>query len=101
MVSMALEEKYQTLFEQECFKLSEIVLDKLKRLEINPDDTKAMEDMLQSADIIIGDSRFINNYELEKTASLMIKTFNGKKSASGKAKELRYFMEFFSKFLKY
>lgn len=101
MVSMALEEKYLTLFEQECLKLSKTVLFNLKRLENNPNDTKAIEDILQSADILIGDSRFINNYELEKIASSMITTFNGKKTVSGKINELKYFIGFFSKFVKF
>ncbi len=96
---MALAEKYVILFLKECLDLSEIVLNKLHKLKVNPNDNEVIERMLQAADTMIGDSRFIKNKELEQACMLLVKTFNEVENVSDKSKEVDFFIEIFSKII--
>ncbi len=96
---MALAEKYVILFQKECSNLSNIVLNNLIRLKINPKDTDAIEQMLQAADTMIGDSRFIKNKELEQASILLVQTFKDVQDASQKHKEIEFFIEIFTKII--
>ena len=98
---MALAEKYVILFEKECSNLSNIVLNNLIRLKINPKDTNAIEQMLQAADTMIGDSRFIKNKELEQASILLVQTFQDVEDVSQKSKEIEFFIEIFTKMINY
>ncbi len=94
---MALAEKYVVLFQKECTSLSKTVLRNLKNLSKNPKDHEALENMLQAADTIIGDSRFINHKELEQASMLLVKAFNNVEDVSLKSKEIEFFTEVFTK----
>ncbi len=96
---MALAEKYVILFQKECSNLSNIILNNLIRLKINPKDTDAIEQMLQAADTMIGDSRFIKNKELEQASILLIQTFGEVEDVSQKSKEVKFFIEIFTKII--
>ena len=96
---MALAEKYVILFQKECSDLSKIVLNNLLELKVNPNDKDVIEKMLQAADTIIGDSRFIKNKELEQASMLLVKTFNETENASEKTKEIDFFVEVFTKII--
>ncbi len=96
---MALAEKYVILFQKECSNLSYIVLNNLIRLKINPRNTDAIEQMLQAADTMIGDSRFIKNKELEQASILLIQTFKDVQDVSQKHKEIEFFTEIFTKII--
>jgi chemotaxis protein histidine kinase CheA len=94
---MALAEKYVILFQKECTTLSKTVLKNLENLSKNPKDHDALEKMLQAADTIIGDSRFINHKELEQASMLLVKAFNNVEDISLKSKEIEFFTEVFTK----
>lgn len=94
---MALAEKYVILFQKECSDLSKIVLNNLHELKVNPHNNEVIEKMLQTADTIIGDSRFIKNTELEQASMLLVKTFNEVENVSDKSKEVDFFIEIFTK----
>ncbi len=94
---MALAEKYVILFQKECLDLSKTVLSNLHSLKVNPNDNEEIEKMLQAADTMIGDSRFIKNSELEQASLLLLKTFNEVENVSDKSKELDFFIEMFTK----
>ena len=96
---MALAEKYVILFQKECLDLSKTVLDNLHNLKVNPNDSEGIEIMLQAADTMIGDSRFIKNNELEQACLLLVKTFNEVENVSDKSKEVDFFIEIFSKII--
>lgn len=96
---MALAEKYVILFQNECLALSRTVLRNLQTLKINPNNSEGIEKMLQAADTMIGDSRFIKNKELEQACLLLVKTFNEVENVSEKSKELDFFIELFSKII--
>lgn len=96
---MALAEKYVILFQKECLDLSKTVLNNLNKLKVDPNDNEAIEMMLQAADTMIGDSRFIKNRELEQACMLLVKTFNEVENVSDKSKEVDFFIEIFSKII--
>jgi len=96
---MALAEKYVILFQKECLDLSGIVLNNLHQLKANPNDNDGIKKMLQAADTMIGDSRFIKNRELEQACVLLVKTFNGVENTSYNSKDLDFFIEIFSKII--
>ena len=96
---MTLAEKYVILFQNECLELSNIVLNNLQKLTINPENKDALEKMLQAADTIIGDSRFINNKELEQASTLLANTFNADDNMNYKSKELAFFTDVFTKII--
>ena len=96
---MALAEKYVILFQKECSDLSKIVLNNLHELKVNPNSNGVIEKMLQAADTIIGDSRFIKNRELEQASMLLVKTFNETENASDKSNEIDFFIEIFTKII--
>lgn len=95
---MALAEKYVILFQKECHDLSKVVLNNLHKLKENPNDYEGIEKMLQAADTIIGDSRFIKNKELEQASMLLLTTFN-LENVSDKSKEINFFIDIFTKIL--
>ena len=94
---MALAEKYVILFQKECLDLSKVVLEKLHKLKVNPNDNEAIEKMLQAADTMIGDSRFIKNEELEQACLSLVKTFNEVENVSNLSNEVDFFIEIFTK----
>ena len=96
---MALAEKYVIMFQKECSNLSIIVLNNLYRLKVNPRDSIAIEKMLQAADTMIGDSRFINQKEFEQVSMLLVKTFNQVEDVTEKSKEVEFFINIFTKII--
>ena len=98
---MALAEKYVIMFQKECSNLSIIVLNNLYRLKVNPKDSIAIEKMLQAADTMIGDSRFINQKEFEQASMLLVKTFNRVEDVTEKSKEVEFFIDIFTKIIKH
>ena len=97
---MALAEKYIILFQNECTSLSKIVLKNLKNLSKNPQNHAALEELLQAADTIIGDSRFINNKELELVSVELVREFNNVEDPSKKSMEVEFFTKLFTKIIK-
>ena len=97
---MALAEKYVIMFQKECSNLAIIVLNNLRKLKLNPKDSIAIEKMLQAADTMIGDSRFINQKEFEEASMLLVETFNRVGDATEKSKEIEFFIDIFTKIIK-
>ena len=96
---MVLAEKYVILFQKECSNLSKNVLNNLNNLKNNPYDYEEIERMLQAADTMIGDSRFIQNKELEQACTLLVKTFNEDENIAEKTNELDFFIDLFTKIM--
>src|SRR3972149_3959008 len=89
------------LFQKECSNLSIIVLNNLHRLKVNPKDSIAIEKMLQAADTMIGDSRFINLKEFEQASMLLVETFYRAEDLTEKSKEIEFFIDIFTKIIKH
>jgi chemotaxis protein histidine kinase CheA len=96
---MALEEKYVRVFRKECVQLSLIILDSLKILSVEPKNKVIIEKMVQSADTIIGDSRFVGDADLEKAAKMIVDSFKGVEDATDKFEELQFFTSVFQTIL--
>lgn len=72
---MALDLQYKAVFQKECNQLSLMVLGSLQKLSINPTDRQELSKLVQAADTIIGDARFLQDKELEKQATSIVKSF--------------------------
>jgi chemotaxis protein histidine kinase CheA len=74
---MTFDKKYKKAFESECNTLSQAVLGSLLKLAANPQDKKELSKLVQSADTIMGDARFLQDKKLEETAADVVKSFTG------------------------
>jgi len=74
---MALAQKHQEIFQFECNTLSQAVLGSLLKLATNPRDQQELSKLVQSADTIMGDARFLQDKELEQNATNIVKSFTG------------------------
>lgn len=74
---MALEPKYEVAFRSECNKLSQMVVGSLFKLASNPQDIEELDRLVQSADTIMGNARFLEDKELEESATRVVESFKG------------------------
>lgn len=74
---MTLGEKHRKAFQSEYNDLSQAVLDSLLKLAANPKDLKELSKLVQSADTIMGDARFLQDKKLEQNAKDIVKSFTG------------------------
>jgi len=72
---MALEYKYKVAFQKECNQLSQMVIGSLQKLATNPTDVTELRKMVQAADTIMGNARFLKDVELERHAAQIVKSF--------------------------
>ena len=72
---MALEQKYQIAFQSECNTLSQAVLGSLLKLAASPKDQQELSKLIQSADTIMGNARFLQDKKLEQNATDIVKSF--------------------------
>ena len=74
---MVLEQKYKKAFQSECNTLSQAVLGSLLKLATNPKDQQELTKLVQAADTIMGDARFLEDKKLEQNATDIVKSFTG------------------------
>ena len=74
---MELSQKHKEVFQSECNTLSQAVLGSLLKLAVNPRDKQELSKLVQSADTIMGDARFLENKKLEQNATDIVKSFTG------------------------
>ena len=74
---MVLEQKYKKAFQSECNVLSQAVFGSLQKLATNPKDQQELTKLVQAADTIMGDARFLEDKELEQNATDIVKSFTG------------------------
>ena len=72
---MELAQKHKEIFKSECNTLSQAVLGSLLKLAANPKDKQELSKLVQSADTIMGDARFLQDKELEQNATTIVKSF--------------------------
>ncbi len=94
---MALESKYHTAFKKECNTLSYMVLGSLQKLASNPTDIQELRNLVQAADTIMGDARFLQDRELEQSATRIVKSFDNVKDIREKINEYSIAYEQFGK----
>ena len=92
---MALEEKYVKVFRNECDYLSYVVLENLRNLTIHPENIESIMKVVQTADTIVGDSRFVGDKGLENAAKMVVKCFTGVRDARDKSEDLKFLIRVF------
>ncbi|MHB8601622.1 MAG: hypothetical protein ACYC6W_08150 [Nitrosotalea sp.] len=74
---MALIEAHKNLFLEECSRLTVLVFDCLQKLEKNPSDLDTIEKMVNTADVIRGGAKFLQDVDLELNSKMLIELFKG------------------------
>lgn len=92
---MALAQKHKEAFQSECNVLSQAVLGSLLKLAVNPRDKQEMYKLVQSADTIMGDARFLEDKKLEQNATEIVKSFTGTSDVRKKIDEFSLAFEQF------
>lgn len=77
LIKMELAQKHKEVFQFECNTLSQAVLGSLLKLAANPRDKQELSKLVQSADTIMGDARFLQDKKLEQNATMIVKSFTG------------------------
>ncbi|MEX2193485.1 MAG: hypothetical protein WD717_08950 [Nitrosarchaeum sp.] len=92
---MALAQKHKEIFQSECNTLSQAVLGSLQKLAANPKDKQELSKLVQSADTIMGDARFLEDKELEQNATNIVKSFTNTNDVRKKIGEFGIALEQF------
>ena len=95
---MTLMEKHRTMFLEESSRLTGLVLDCLQKLEENPNDCECIEKMVDTADIIMGDAKFLQDKDLEMDAKMIVDFFKGVQDVRERQKEFDLVKRHFGKF---
>ena len=96
---MALSEKHEDVFNAECNSLSLMVAGSLQKLAENPKDKQRLMKMVQSADTMMGSSRFLQNKDLEQIAKLTMDAFHGLDDATEKLDDIKLFTKIYFQIL--
>jgi hypothetical protein len=72
-----LSETHKKAFQSECNALSQAVLGSLLKLAEKPKDLEELSKLVQSADTLMGDARFLQDKMLEQNATDIVKSFTG------------------------
>ncbi len=85
---MALIEAHKNLFLEECSRLTLLVFDYLQKLEKNPSDLDTIERLVNTADVIRGGAKFLQDVDLELNSKILIELFKGAHDVQDRKKEL-------------
>ena len=85
--NVALRESHRILFREESIRLNKIILECLQRLEQNPTDLDCIEKMVNAADVVIGDAKFLEDKQLELDSKMLVASFKGVKDIKEKQNE--------------
>lgn len=72
---MSISPKYEMAFSSECDKLTYVILDSVQRLKERPHDTQQIKRLVQAADTMMGDARFLEDKVLERYTTMIVKEF--------------------------
>ena len=92
---MTLTQKHKEVFQSECNTLSQAVLGSLLKLAANPKDKQELSKLIQTADTIMGDARFLEDKKLEQNATYIVKSFTGSHDVRKKIDEFSLAFEQF------
>jgi chemotaxis protein histidine kinase CheA len=94
---MALTQFHRYLFLEECSRLTRLVCGCLETLEKNPSDSASIEKMVNTADVIRGGAKFLQDEELEQSAKILIELFKGAEDVRERQKEFELICGLFRK----
>lgn len=72
---MSISPKYEVMFRSECDKLTCVILDSIQNLKERPNDTVQIKKLVQAADTMMGDARFLEDKIIESYATMIVKEF--------------------------
>lgn len=91
-------ENHRNLFLEESSRLTGLVLDCLQKLEENPTNCEYIEKMVNTADIIRCDAKFLQDRDLEMDAKMIVGFFKGVQDIRERQKEFDLVKTHFRKF---
>lgn len=94
---MALTVKHQQVFHNECGQLAQMVVGSLLKLSSNPKEENELKKLVQAADTIMGNARFLKDKTLEENATLVVKSFKDVKDVRKKIDEYSAAIDQFGK----
>jgi len=92
---LELKKKHKITFQKECEIHSEKILSSLYQLKINPKNKTQIQVLVQSADIIIGAAKFLENKKLEEQAKFIVISFLGTDDIRKKINEFNQILNYF------
>jgi len=92
---LELKKKHQITFQKECEIHSEKILACLHNLKNHPKNVTEIQTILESADIIIGAAKFLENKKLEKQTKLIVSYFLGTNDIRKKINEFNHILNYF------
>ena len=81
-------------FRSECDKLTYVILDSVQRLKERPRDTQQIKRLVQAADTMMGDARFLEDKVLERYATTIVKDFTNVYDVRKKIDQFTYVIMF-------
>jgi len=94
---MALLESHKKLFHDECSRLMLVILGNIQKLDKNPTDLDTIESVVNLADVVRGDAKFLEYVELEQTAKMIVELFTGMKDIRKRQREFDAVKEHFGR----
>ncbi len=92
---LELKKKHQITFQKECEIHTEKILACLHNLKNHPKNETEIQSILESADIIIGAAKFLENKKLEKQAKFIVSSFLGIDDIRKKINEYDHILNYF------
>lgn len=92
---LKLKVKHKTTFLKESQILSQKILDCLLSLEKNPQNIEMKSKLLQSANVLVGTSKFLGDKNLENNAKQILNIFNQKMDKKDKQKQVDFLVDYF------
>ncbi len=92
---LELKKKHQITFQKECEIHSEKILACLHNLKNHPKNVREIQTILESADIIIGAAKFLENKKLEEQAKFIVSSFLGIDDIRKKINECDHILNYF------
>jgi len=92
---LELKKKHKITFQKECEIHSEKILACLYSLKNHPKNVTEIQNILQSADIVIGAAKFLENKKLEEQAKFIVNSFLGIDDLRKKINEYHHILNYF------
>lgn len=94
---MSLTIKHQLAFRNECNQLSQMIVGSLLKLSSNPREENELKKLVQAADTVMGNARFLEDKILEENATIIVKSFKDVKDVRKKIDEYTVAIDQFGK----
>ena len=88
-------EPYQTIFLGECSRLTRLVFDCLQKLEKSPSDLATIDRMVNTAEVIRGGAKLLQDVDLDLNSKMLIELFKGAQDVQDRKKELEMMLSRF------